>query len=238
MDFRNEVNKSLSGLLICIGLIFLGHLLKTGIENFKKLDRVVTVKGLSEREVKADKVIWPLTYKEVGNDLLALNNTVTNKNKEIVEFLKRNGIKSDEITVSAPEIIDMEAERYVSNTIRHRYNMTSVITVVSSNVDLVKSIMDNQSELINKGIAIGGEDYRYQKQFLFNGLNKIKPGMIEEATKNARASALKFAQDSQSKLGKIRSADQGQFSINDRDANTPYIKIVRVVTTVVYYLED
>lgn len=98
--------------------------------------------------------------------------------------------------------------------------------------------MQNQSELVKKGIALTSGDYQYQKQFLFTGLNKIKPGMIEEATKNARASAVKFAQDSDSKLGKIQSADQGQFSISDRDANTPYIKSVRVVTTINYYLED
>lgn len=62
--------------------------------------------------------------------------------------------------------------------------------------------------------------------------------MIEEATKNARASAEKFAQDSGSSLGKIRRANQGQFSITDRDSNTPYIKSVRVVTTVEYFLKD
>jgi hypothetical protein len=227
-----------AGLLIGLGLVLLGVFLKNGIENFKEMDRVVAVKGLSEMEVKADRVIWPLMYKEVGDDLIALNNNVTAKNEAIVSFLKSNGLTEKEITVAAPEIIDMEAERYVSNTIRYRYNVTSVITVFSTNVDLVRKLMINQGELIKKGIALGGEDYRYQKQFLFTGLNKIKPGMIEEATKNARASALKFAQDSESKLGKIRSADQGQFSINDRDANTPYIKSVRVVTTIYYYLED
>jgi hypothetical protein len=229
---------ALSGLLIGLGLVLLGIFLKNGIVDFKKMDRVVAVKGLSEREVKADRVIWPLMYKEVGDDLLDVNRIVTEKNREIVGFLKKNGLKPEEITVSAPEILDMEAERYASNNIRYRYNVTSVITVASSNVDLVRSMMENQSELISKGIALGGEDYRFQKQFLFTGLNKIKPDMIEEATKNARASALKFAQDSESKLGKIRSADQGQFSITDRDANTPYIKSVRIVTTILYYLED
>ena len=78
----------------------------------------------------------------------------------------------------------------------------------------------------------------HQTEYSFNGLNDIKPAMIEEATVNAREAAEKFAKDSNSKLGKIRQASQGQFSISDRDINTPYIKNVRVVTNVVYYLND
>ncbi len=62
--------------------------------------------------------------------------------------------------------------------------------------------------------------------------------MIEEATRNARAVAEKFAADSQSRLGKLKRASQGQFTIEDRDSNTPYIKRVRVVSTVEYYLSD
>jgi len=228
-----------AGFLIGLGLVLLGFFLKNGIENFKEMDRVVAVKGLSEMEVKADRVIWPLMYKEIGDNLLELNTNITTKNEAIISFLKANGLKDEEITISAPEIIDMQAERYSSNNnVPYRYNATSVITVASTRVDLIRRLMQNQSELITKGIALTGDDYRFQKQFLFTGLNKIKPGMIEEATKNARASALKFAQDSESKLGKICSADQGQFSISDRDANTPYIKSVRVVTTINYYLED
>lgn len=238
---ENKQNSQLAGagLFIGLGLVILGLFIKNGIENFKEMDRVVAVKGLSEREVNANRVIWPLMYKEIGDDLLDLNSKITGKNGAIVSFLKSNGITAEEITVSAPEVIDMQAERYSGNNQPlYRYNVTSVITVSSSNVDLIRKLMEDQSVLIKKGIALTAEDYRYQKQYLYTKLNDIKPEMIEEATKNARTSALKFAQDSESKLGKIRNADQGQFSITDRDANTPYIKSVRVVTTINYYLED
>jgi hypothetical protein len=93
-------------------------------------------------------------------------------------------------------------------------------------------------ELGKQGIAISGEDYQSRTEFLFTELNSIKPAMIEEATENARQVAEKFAQDSSSRLGKIRRAQQGQFSISDRDNNTPYIKKVRVVSTLEYYLSD
>jgi hypothetical protein len=93
-------------------------------------------------------------------------------------------------------------------------------------------------DLGKQGVAISGQDYEYKTTFLFTGLNELKPAMVEEATRNAREVAIKFAQDSQSTLGKIRRASQGQFTIEDRDANTPYIKKVRVVSTVEYYLSD
>lgn len=116
--------------------------------------------------------------------------------------------------------------------------VTTVLTVVTDKVDLVRSLMQRQGDLLKQGVAVTGGDYQYRTQFLYTGLNTIKPGMIEEATANARTAAEKFAHDSKSKLGKIRSATQGQFSIEDRDENTPYIKSVRVVTTVEYYLKD
>lgn len=224
--------------LLAIGLIILGTQIQKGINNFVEKDRIVTVKGLAEMEVPANKVTWPLMYKEVDNDLTALYNRINATNTAIVEFLKKKGITEEEISINAPEIIDMQAERYVGENKTYRYNVTIVITVTSAKVDLVRSLISEQSELLKQGIAITGGDYRYQIQYDYTSLNEIKPKMIEEATKNAREAALKFAKDSDSELGKIRRASQGQFSIDNRDANTPYIKRIRVVTTIDYLLED
>ena len=224
--------------LLAIGLIILGTQIQKGINNFVEKDRIVTVKGLAEMEVPANKVTWPLMYKEVGNDLTALYNRINATNTAIVEFLKKKGITEEEISINAPEIIDMQAERYVGENKTYRYNVTTDITVTSAKVDLVRSLISEQSELLKQGIAITGGDYRYQIQYDYTSLNEIKPKMIEEATKNAREAALKFAKDSDSELGKIRRASQGQFSIDNRDANTPYIKRIRVVTTIDYLLED
>lgn len=224
--------------IIAVGLILLGIFIKNGITSFTSRDRVVNVKGLAEMEVPANKVTWPLMYKDLGNDLPALYSNIQKTNEAIINFLKNNGITDQEISINAPEIIDMKAERYNSTPSTYRYNVTSVITVTSNQVEKVRKIISEQSELLKQGIAVTGGDYRYSIQYDFTDLNKIKPQMIEEATKNARTAAEKFAKDSESKLGKIKRAYQGQFSINDRDANTPYIKNVRIVTTIDYYLED
>lgn len=231
-------NWKTEAVLLTIGLIAMGAEIRQGINNFVEKDRVVTVKGLAEMEVPANKVTWPLMYKEVGNDLATLYNKISDTNSAIVNFLKKKGITENEISINAPEIIDMQAERYNSNPVPYRYNVTTVITVTSSKVDLVRSLISEQGELLKQGIAITGGDYRYNITYDYTGLNDVKPQMIEEATKNAREAAQKFAKDSDSELGKIKRANQGQFSIENRDANTPYIKRIRVVTTIDYSLED
>ena len=159
------------------------------------------------------------------------------KSNEIVKFLKEGGIKDSEISTTAPTVYDRTANRYSNEYIANRYQMQQVVTVSSDNVDLVRQLILKQGELLKKGIAIGGNDYEYRVQYDFNGLNELKPQMVEVATRNAREVAQKFADDSGSKLGKIQTASQGQFSIYDRDSNTPWIKNVRVVTTVTYYLK-
>ena len=231
-------NWKTEAIVLAIGLTALGIQIKQGIDNFVDKDRVVTVKGLAEMEVPANKVTWPLMYKEVGNDLSVLYNKINETNRTIVDFLKKKGIAEDEISINAPEIIDMQAERYNNNPVSYRYNVSTVITVTSGKVDLVRGLISEQSELLKQGIAITGGDYRYNIQYDYTSLNEIKPQMIEEATKNAREAAQKFAKDSNSELGKIKRAYQGQFSIDNRDANTPYIKRIRVVTTIDYSLED
>lgn len=231
-------NWKMEAVILAIGMVLLGLMIRGGINDVKDKERIVTVKGLAEMEVPADKVTWPLMYKDIGNDLPALYMNMEKKNQAIVSFLKSNGITDEEISVAPSEIIDMKAERYSNENVTYRYNATSVITVTSRNVDKVRKLMSEQTELLKQGIAITGGDYRYNVSYEFTGLNDIKPQMIEEATKNARAAAEKFAKDSDSKLGKIRNASQGQFSISDRDGNTPYIKSVRVVTTVTYYLKN
>ena len=231
-------NLRLEAVVMALGLVLMGLMIRGGINDFKDKERIVSVKGLAEMEVPADKVIWPLVYKELGNDPVSIYNKIAEKNAAVVKYLKQNGVAEEEISIAPAEIIDMEADRYASQNVAYRYNATSVITVTSKNVDLIRKLITKQTELLKQGIAIAGGDYRYNVSYEFTGLNNVKPQMIEEATKNARAAAEKFAKDSDSSLGKIRNASQGQFSISDRDSNTPYIKNIRVVTTVNYYLKN
>ena len=225
-------------LVLAIAILGLGAFLYCAMMHTKDRERIVSVKGLSERVVKADFVIWPIVYKELGNDLSAIYETVQTKNATLEKFLRDNGIDESEISRSSTDIVDAQSELYNNDRRAFRYVATVVLTVASKDVDKVRKLMGRQGELLKQGIAFSEGDYRYRKVYSFNGLNEIKPEMIDEANKNARVTAEKFALDSDSKLGKIKTATQGQFSIEDRDENTPFIKNVRVVTNVQYFLED
>ena len=232
-------NKSLwCAALMALSIVVLGFCIKGGIDNFANKDRKVAVKGLAEKEVDADKVTWPIVSKELGNDLPELYNHLGATQSKIRRFLIANGIKQSEISVNAPSVIDQNADQYSDNRRAFRYNITSVITVTSRNVKLVRSIIARQGELLKEGVAIVDGGYENQIKYEYVSFRQMKPKMMEEAIANAEKTAGQFAKNSKSKLNKIVSADQGQFSIEDRDQSTPYIKKVRVVTTIVYSLKD
>ncbi len=231
-----DKGKMFSGLFIMMGLMVLGLMIPRAVGEFRSYDRTVNVKGLCEKEVKADKVIWPVVYKVMADDIQSIYDQTDRNNETIMAFLTKGGIGKAEITVSVPNISDKYANEYGSNDRAFRYIATNVITVCSDKVDLVLELMSKQSDLLKRGIVTGGNSWENPVEFKYEGLNDIKPEMIEEATKNAREAAEKFAKDSDSRLGKIRTANQGTFTIENRDSNTPYIKKVRVVTSVTYYL--
>lgn len=232
------MKNAISASIIGIAIIILGFALKAGIDNFTNRDRVVTVRGLCEKEVRANKVTWPIVTKEMGNDLATIYTHIQSTNNAILQFLKSNGITEAEISVNPPQVYDNAADRYGNQEVRYRYQVTNVVVVTSDKIDAVRALMNKQTELLRQGIAVVAGDYNYQTSYEYTDLNNIKPEMIAEATANAREAADKFAGDSDSKLGKIKTASQGQFSINDRDQYTPDIKTVRVVTYITYYLED
>lgn len=224
--------------IIALGIIALGFCVKAGLNSLAGKDRKVVVKGLAEREVEADKVIWPILSKEIGNDLPELYKSINATVGTIKQFLLDNGIKPTEISVNAPVVIDLNADRYSDNRQPYRYNVTSIITVTSNNVKLVRSIIARQGELLKKGVAIVDGGYENPVKYEFVSFKAMKPAMMQEAIENAELTATQFAKNSNSRLDKIMNADQGQFSIENRDSNTPYIKKVRVVTTVTYSLKD
>ena len=233
-----DKSKIIMGALIAIGLLALGLCIKGGIDNFSNRGRQVTVRGLSERLVDANLVTWPIVTKELGNDLTDIYNRIQSTNQRISKFLKDNGLEESEFSINPAKVEDREAQSYNNEPVKQRYLVTNVIVVSSSKVDLVRSLIEKQPELMREGIAVVAGDYQYQTEYEFTGLNDIKPAMITEATENARDAAQRFAADSHSDLGKIVTASQGQFTIDDRDQYTPYKKTVRVVTSITYELKN
>ncbi len=228
------LGKFIPSLLIALSIVILGLCLKSGIDNFTFRDREVTVRGLAERQVMANEVTWPITFNIAGDDLTTIYDNVSRTDSIIVRFLTSSGITRDEISVAPPSTYNAAANKYGSSTFKYKYSLESTVTVTTKKVDKVRELLGRQAELLKEGVAFSNSYINYR----YTDLNAIKPAMIEEATKNARLAADKFAADSHSKVGKIKTASQGQFTIDDSDSSTPWLKNVRVVSTIVYYIED
>lgn len=238
MEKSNTLPALVLGTLFCVAMALLGFSVQNAFLAAKSLDRTVTVKGLAEKEVKANIAIWPIRFTEVDNSLDTLYDTVQQKTDKVVAFLKQQGFSDNEITVTLPAIEDRQAQGYVDPNVKFRYSAKVTLSLYTSQVDLMLQSRAQMVSLVKEGIAIASQDYDGRAEFIFTDLNSIKPLMVQDATQNAREVALKFAKDSDSKLGKIKNASQGQFTISDRDSSTPYIKQIRIVSTLTYYLND
>ena len=238
MEKNNILPALLLGGFLCTGLVYVGQTASTALLQMKAMERTVTVKGLAEKEVKANVAIWPINFTEVDNNLPKLYETVQQKTDRVVAFLKEQGFSDSEITVSLPSIEDRQAQGYVDPNVRYRYSAKVNLSVYTPQIDLMLNTRKQMISLVKEGIAIASQEYDNRTEFLFTDLNSVKPMMVQEATQNAREVAEKFAKDSDSRLGKIKTASQGQFTISDRDNSTPYIKQIRIVSTLTYYLND
>jgi hypothetical protein len=249
----NRAGTTLLGVLLAVGLIGGGWTLGTQIKATRLGDRYVSVRGLAERNVKSDLAIWPIDYKEAGDDLPSLYSKTEADRKVILQFLNQQSIQSSEIELGVVRVVDNQANEYGgANRAPHRYIIEQQITVMTSRVDQIAAAAQKTMSLVQQGIVLNSNPGQ-GVAFKFTRLNSIKPDMITEATQNARAAANRFALDSGSTVGSIRQANQGIFSIlpansggdtgepsggaYESNADSSLMKTVRLVTFVEYYLE-
>jgi hypothetical protein len=224
-----------AGAFIALALAFMAINIKSGMLQFRDADRVVSVKGLAERTVDADLALWPINFSVFGNELDPLQNDIELQQSLIRSFLLLKGFSEADIQLSMPKITDQHANVYGSVLPADRYRAEVTVLVRTQDVERVKTTMQSVGELVKSGVALT-QSYEFQPSFVFTGLESIKPEMIADATRDARAAADQFARDAEASVGSIRRASQGYFSIEDVDPFTPETKRVRVVTSIDYIL--
>lgn len=244
-------SRTLAGAFIAIGLILGGWLLGSQVKDVRMADRYVTVRGLAERTVNADLAIWPLSFREAGNDLEATYAKSSADNAAVLKFLAAQDIPATDITEGQPSVTDTQANEFGGPTrAPYRYIVQRSVTVRTQQVERVAAAVQKTSALIAAGVVLGGGPaYGGQNSvsYLYTRLNSIKPAMITEATRNARVAAERFAADSSSQIAGIRQASQGLFTITSADSTGEgpgmndqgsILKKVRVVTTIQYFLRN
>lgn len=224
-------------LVLLVSIIMAGYFVRDGLIKFRSYERVVDVRGLSERVVKSNEAVWSLSFSVNGNELQTMNASYKKNQTQMIDFLKNLGFKETEIQKSAASFTDNWANLYGNQKPSFRYTLRGSVTVSTTNVDAIASALDKTDSLLASGIALENSNAKYY----FTDLNKIKPDMVKEATESAKESATKFAEHSSSKLGNIKNASQGLFTITDENSDygseSKINKKVRVVTQVSFFLE-
>ncbi|MDT8438533.1 MAG: SIMPL domain-containing protein [Wenzhouxiangellaceae bacterium] len=236
-DKRSSDPMGALAIALVVAAIILSYGLGSAMDRFVQRDRAVEVKGLAERELAADLAVWPIGHNVTADTLASLRERLERADEAIVAFLKLNGFTGAEITANPPSVTDRWMHASPGNRPAERYMAERTLTLRSGKVDALRQAMAGAAELLGQGVALT-PNWGNAADFLFTGLEGIKPEMIAEATADARRAAAQFAEDSGSEVGAIRRARQGYFTIENLDPSSPHVKRVRVVTTIEYALED
>lgn len=227
----------MDSLKIGISIVIAAVILAVGLANIITPERSVSVRGLAEREVDADLAVWNMSFSMGENNLESMQKSILEKTEVIKKYLIKHGLEESDFTVKPAAITDNSLNSYMDQTkITYKFVAQQTILVRSGKIEAVKSANADSLELVSAGIAVS-QDYDSKVSYEFTKLNDIKPEMIAEATKNARTAAEQFAHDSNSKVGKIKKATQGLFTIEDAAVGLEDKKSVRVVNTVEYLLK-
>ena len=227
----------MDSLKIGISIVIAAVILAVGLANIITPERSVSVRGLAEREVDADLAVWNMSFSMGENNLESMQRSIVEKTEVIKKYLIKHGLEESDFTVKPAAITDNSLNSYMDQTkITYKFVARQTILVRSEKIEAVKSAYADSLELVSAGIAVN-QDYDSKVSYEFTKLNDIKPEMIAEATKNARTAAEQFAHDSNSKVGKIKKATQGLFTIEDAAVGLEDKKSVRVVNTVEYLLK-
>jgi len=224
----NTSSLRIPAIIVTLGIIIVGIIIFLAAGNFSGQGKYVEVKGLSEQIVKANQGIWSMTFDIKSNDVDDLYNQITTQTGDVTSFLLEKGFSDEEIN-SAPVNVYQDTYREAL----YRYNASLSMSVYTDKVDLLREVSQQTAPLIKQGIVFNGSYVNFQ----FTNLNDIKPDMLAEAISNALASAQQFANDAGARLGAMARADQGVFSINEKDPGSPEYKKVRVVSSVRYLLK-
>lgn len=231
------------GLCLLVGLSVAGYFVGRGATRFRSDTRVVTVKGLVEREVKSDQVVWTLGLRRASETLQDAHARISADRDAAVAFLKKQGFPDAEIERQPTRTVDKLAREYgqPQPSDRFRYVVTTAVVVRTANVDLVRTALGMTEDLLKAGVVLDGErEGAANPRYVVSKFNDLRPQLLAEATKNARATAQQFAADSGARVGDIRSANQGSiqiFGLDGGDESAPFsptstpVKRIRVVST-------
>lgn len=244
----------LSAAILGLGFFAAGAKIGRGMYEARKMNHVMTVKGLAEKDVEADLAIWDINYREIGDDLNLLNQKLSQDQTTVINFLRQQGFAVQELGILQIKVEDRLANFYNQNsqTNSPRYVLSGGIRVRANNVNRVQKTVQISGQLIQQGVSLAFDlsNLSPNPSYYFTKLDSIRPEMLTQATQSAQNVAAQFAKDLDSDIGKVLKANQGIFQIMSRDTSTmssdwnsninalgSIDKKIRLVTTIDYQLK-
>lgn len=242
---KNVANSVILSFSLLLGLCLLGYFIFLGLKTFSDKDRVVTVNGLAEMDMKATSATITLYFSFSGDDFQNIFQQTENKKSAIMDYLTKIGYNKNDITIGNVAVTDRQ--KYYETRMQNgeqvqvkidRYTVGQSLTVKSKDVETI----ENKASQINLELVTKDLTATINTTYSYPELNSIKPQLIAESTKNARIAGQQFAADSQAKLGKIKTASQGQISLSEKylyseGGGKQKIQKARVVSEIVFFLE-
>ena len=231
-----------SAAILAVALGFAGWSVGQGVERFRMADRSVTVKGLAELDVKSDFAIWTLGFRRGGDGFDSVQRQLSADRQQVVAFLTAQGFSADEIETRPLQVQDLLAREWGNNNVALRFTGQGQVVVKSPRVDLVAKAANASDPLIQAGVQLDNQDGYAGPRYQLRGFNDVKPRLLEEATRNAREQASKFATDAGATLAGLKNANQGVIRVldddgSDMDTSRTIGKRLRVVSTFQFGLQ-
>lgn len=208
------MKQHLNTFLIAFAIILSAYFLGTAFKNRNKTQESIKVTGLGETDFTSNLIVWNGSFSKKNSVLKDAYTELDSDREKIKDYLISKGIKAEEMVFSSISI-DKEFDRSYDNygnltySSFTGYKLTQSINIESSAVDKVENISRQVSELIQSGV----EFYSESPQYYYTKLAELKVEMIAKATKDANNRALKIAENSDSKLGKLKNASMGVFKL-------------------------
>lgn len=257
MVLNKKLAMIIAAIIIGIGILGAGVNIGKGLYKARKLNRVLTIKGLAEQDVKSDLAIWDINYREIGNDLIALNQRLQHDESIVVTFLKGQGFTDQQIYRIPLKVEDRLANIYNQTTTQdpnaQRFVVSAGVRVRTDKIELVQQSVQMTDKLLQQGVALAFDvsSISPNPSYYFTKLDEVRSPMLSNATDSAYKLAKQFAKDLGASLGQVTRASQGVFQIMSRDTSTlsadwssssnalgSIDKKVRVVTTIEYQLGE
>ncbi len=217
------MKNNLSSILFAISIIISAYLLGNAVINRNRPQGTIHVTGLGEKNFSSDLIVWEGNFTRESKDLKAAYADLEKDRKAVTDYLKSKGISADQLVFNAVSTLPQYEQHYSSSgnysgQTFMGYQLSQSLVIESKEVEKVEKISREITELLNQGITFYSQPPRYY----YTQLESLKLEMVAKATEDGRVRAERIAENSNSNLGDLITANMGVFQITGQNSGEDY----------------